>query len=188
LLTQLQQQQQRSNNIAAPVPYFSTQQAAPTASIASLFPPSLMQTPLMTSSLLQNYQRLMQQTVTQNVPELHNDSSEDMKDGNDTADTKGEKMDIDDAHSNAASQQNVGDYRPLRSRSFLNDAKVQLLHAQFRRNAFPSKYELSALAEQIDVKKRVVQVWFQVRNVHLTPSYTSNNHNCLEHACKGASQ
>lgn len=49
-------------------------------------------------------------------------------------------------------------WKPLRSRSFLTDAQVAVLHAHFRRNPFPSKYELSAVAEQIGVNKRVVQV------------------------------
>uniref|UniRef100_A0A8L8KLB8 Zinc finger E-box-binding homeobox protein zag-1 n=1 Tax=Heligmosomoides polygyrus TaxID=6339 RepID=A0A8L8KLB8_HELPZ len=53
------------------------------------------------------------------------------------------------------------DWRPLRSRSFLTDAQVAILNSHFKRNAFPSKYELSAVAEQIGVNKRVVQVWFQ---------------------------
>lgn len=53
------------------------------------------------------------------------------------------------------------DWRPLRSRSFLTDDQVTVLQAQFHRNPFPSKYELSALADQIGVNKRVVQVWFQ---------------------------
>ncbi|KAM3726173.1 Zinc finger E-box-binding homeobox protein [Dirofilaria immitis] len=52
-------------------------------------------------------------------------------------------------------------WKPLRSRSFLTDAQVAVLHAHFKRNPFPSKYELSAVAEQIGVNKRVVQVWFQ---------------------------
>lgn len=52
-------------------------------------------------------------------------------------------------------------WRPLRSRSFLTDAQVVILHSHFKRNPFPSKYELSAVAEQIGVNKRVVQVWFQ---------------------------
>ncbi|CAI5449771.1 unnamed protein product [Caenorhabditis angaria] len=53
------------------------------------------------------------------------------------------------------------DWRPLRSRSFLNDSQVAILQNHFKRNPFPSKYELSAVAEQIGVNKRVVQVWFQ---------------------------
>ncbi|WKY07095.1 hypothetical protein Q1695_006920 [Nippostrongylus brasiliensis] len=53
------------------------------------------------------------------------------------------------------------DWRPLRSRSFLTDAQVTVLNTHFKRNPFPSKYELSAVAEQIGVNKRVVQVWFQ---------------------------
>ncbi|MFH4973623.1 hypothetical protein AB6A40_000332 [Gnathostoma spinigerum] len=53
------------------------------------------------------------------------------------------------------------DWRPLRSRSFLTDSQVGILHTHFKRNPFPSKYELSAVAEQIGVNKRVVQVWFQ---------------------------
>ncbi|KAK6029467.1 homeobox domain protein [Ostertagia ostertagi] len=53
------------------------------------------------------------------------------------------------------------DWRPLRSRSFLTDAQVAVLNTHFKRNPFPSKYELSAVAEQIGVNKRVVQVWFQ---------------------------
>ncbi|CAI4221395.1 unnamed protein product [Auanema sp. JU1783] len=52
-------------------------------------------------------------------------------------------------------------WRPLRSRSFLTDSQVAILHTHFKRNPFPSKYELSAVAEQIGVNKRVVQVWFQ---------------------------
>uniref|UniRef100_A0A9J2PTV6 Homeobox domain-containing protein n=1 Tax=Ascaris lumbricoides TaxID=6252 RepID=A0A9J2PTV6_ASCLU len=52
-------------------------------------------------------------------------------------------------------------WRPLRSRSFLTDAQVAVLLTHFKRNPFPSKYELSAVAEQIGVNKRVVQVWFQ---------------------------
>ncbi|PAV91057.1 hypothetical protein WR25_01265 [Diploscapter pachys] len=51
--------------------------------------------------------------------------------------------------------------RPLRSRSFLTDSQVAVLQTHFKRNPFPSKYELSAVAEQIGVNKRVVQVWFQ---------------------------
>lgn len=51
-----------------------------------------------------------------------------------------------------------GTWKPLRSRSFLTDAQVAILHAHFKRNPFPSKYELSAVAEQIGVNKRVVQV------------------------------
>lgn len=49
-------------------------------------------------------------------------------------------------------------WRPLRSRSFLTDVQVLILHSHFKRNPFPSKYELSAVAEQIGVNKRVVQV------------------------------
>ncbi|CAJ0928518.1 unnamed protein product, partial [Mesorhabditis belari] len=60
-------------------------------------------------------------------------------------------------------QQRNGDpsWRPMRSRSFLTDAQVAILQNHFQRNPFPSKYELSAVAEQIGVNKRVVQVWFQ---------------------------
>lgn len=50
------------------------------------------------------------------------------------------------------------EWKPLRSRSYLSDEKISLLQGHFRRNPFPSKYELSALAEQIGVAKRVVQV------------------------------
>uniref|UniRef100_A0A1I8BHP5 Homeobox domain-containing protein n=1 Tax=Meloidogyne hapla TaxID=6305 RepID=A0A1I8BHP5_MELHA len=49
----------------------------------------------------------------------------------------------------------------LRSRSFLSDQQLRILAEQFRRNSLPSKYELSSLAEKINVNKRVVQVWFQ---------------------------
>ncbi len=59
------------------------------------------------------------------------------------------------------------DWRPLRSRSFLSDEQVGHLHTRFRRNPFPSKYELSEMAEQIGVNKRVVQVWFQVRKIEI---------------------
>lgn len=52
-------------------------------------------------------------------------------------------------------------WKPLRSRSFLTDTQVAVLNSHFKRNPFPSKYELSAVAEQIGVNKRVVQVWFQ---------------------------
>uniref|UniRef100_A0AC34GQP9 Homeobox domain-containing protein n=1 Tax=Panagrolaimus sp. ES5 TaxID=591445 RepID=A0AC34GQP9_9BILA len=47
--------------------------------------------------------------------------------------------------------------KPLRSRSFLTDSQVGILTTHFKRNPFPSKYDLSALAEQIGVNKRVVQ-------------------------------
>uniref|UniRef100_A0AC35GWS6 Homeobox domain-containing protein n=1 Tax=Panagrolaimus sp. PS1159 TaxID=55785 RepID=A0AC35GWS6_9BILA len=47
--------------------------------------------------------------------------------------------------------------KPLRSRSFLTDSQVAILTTHFKRNPFPSKYDLSALAEQIGVNKRVVQ-------------------------------
>lgn len=50
------------------------------------------------------------------------------------------------------------EWKPMRSRSFLTDAQVGLLEQQFKRNRFPSKYDLSALAEKIGVNKRVVQV------------------------------
>ncbi|VDN02857.1 unnamed protein product [Thelazia callipaeda] len=64
--------------------------------------------------------------------------------------------------SNAISDESPGGtWKPLRSRSFLTDAQVAILHAHFKRNPFPSKYELSAVAAQIGVNKRVVQVWFQ---------------------------
>jgi hypothetical protein len=66
-----------------------------------------------------------------------------------------------DMSDTAVSSASGGDWRPLRSRSFLTDAQVAVLHTQFRRNPFPSKYELSAVAERIGVNKRVVQVWFQ---------------------------
>jgi hypothetical protein len=49
-------------------------------------------------------------------------------------------------------------WRPLRSRSFLGDTQIAVLASQYKRNPFPSKYEMSALAEQIHVNKRVVQV------------------------------
>ncbi|KAL3089202.1 hypothetical protein niasHT_021146 [Heterodera trifolii] len=49
----------------------------------------------------------------------------------------------------------------LRPRAFLTDAQVKVLAEQFRRNSLPSKYQLSEMAEQIGVNKRVVQVWFQ---------------------------
>lgn len=50
------------------------------------------------------------------------------------------------------------EHKPLRSRSFLTDSQVGILTTHFKRNPFPSKYDLSALAEQIGVNKRVVQV------------------------------
>ncbi|CAJ0584888.1 unnamed protein product, partial [Mesorhabditis spiculigera] len=53
------------------------------------------------------------------------------------------------------------EWRPMRSRSFLTDAQVSILQSHFQRNPFPSKYDLAALAMQIGVNKRVVQVWFQ---------------------------
>lgn len=71
-------------------------------------------------------------------------------------------------------QQSNGEWKPLRSRSFLNESQLAILQTHyrycfpffsffnvflsFRRNAFPSKYELSSVAEQIGVNKRVVQV------------------------------
>lgn len=53
---------------------------------------------------------------------------------------------------------NINDWKPIRSRSFLTDNQVQILSQQFKRNRLPSKYELSALSEQIGVNRRVVQV------------------------------
>jgi len=57
----------------------------------------------------------------------------------------------------------VEDWRPLRSRSFLSEEQLAVLHEHFRLNPFPNKYELTALADKIGVSKRVVQVWFQVK-------------------------
>lgn len=72
--------------------------------------------------------------------------------------TKNEKpLSPEDSTSNCSDE-----WRPLRSRSFLSDDQVVILQNHFRRNPFPNKYELSALADQINVGKRVVQVWFQV--------------------------
>uniref|UniRef100_A0A7E4W423 Zinc finger E-box-binding homeobox protein zag-1 n=1 Tax=Panagrellus redivivus TaxID=6233 RepID=A0A7E4W423_PANRE len=51
--------------------------------------------------------------------------------------------------------------KPLRSRAFLTEPQVNTLTMHFKRQPFPSKYELSALAEQTGVTKRTVQVWFQ---------------------------
>lgn len=62
---------------------------------------------------------------------------------------------------NDSGNSTITDWKPMRSRSFLTDAQVEILNEQFKRNSFPSKYELSALAECISVNKRVVQVWFQ---------------------------
>lgn len=62
-----------------------------------------------------------------------------------------------DTSTNSNSRSN-STWRPLRSRSFLTDAQVSILQTHFKRNPFPSKYELSAVAEQIGVNKRVVQV------------------------------
>jgi hypothetical protein len=61
-------------------------------------------------------------------------------------------------------------WHPLRSRSFLDNAQISHLLAQYKCNPFPSKYEMSSLAEQIHVNKRVVQVilflkfWTKWRN------------------------
>uniref|UniRef100_A0A915J7L6 Uncharacterized protein n=1 Tax=Romanomermis culicivorax TaxID=13658 RepID=A0A915J7L6_ROMCU len=60
-----------------------------------------------------------------------------------------------------AANNNNDDWRPLRSRSFLSDEQVAILHDHFRSNPFPNKYELSMLADRVNVGKRVVQVWFQ---------------------------
>uniref|UniRef100_A0A914WD68 Uncharacterized protein n=1 Tax=Plectus sambesii TaxID=2011161 RepID=A0A914WD68_9BILA len=83
---------------------------------------------------------------------------EDSDCGQDDDQMDGLEMDKSDM---AVSSASGGDWRPLRSRSFLTDAQVAVLYSQFRRNPFPSKYELSAVAERIGVNKRVVQVWFQ---------------------------
>ncbi len=66
--------------------------------------------------------------------------------------------DSQDQKSSQERRSPLSDWRPLRSRSFLTDAQVAVLHTQFRRNPFPSKYELSTIAERIAVNKRVVQV------------------------------
>ncbi|VDM32177.1 unnamed protein product [Toxocara canis] len=87
-------------------------------------------------------------------------------DGN--PDTSKEELDIPVGSAEGAEVESSGHetpkndaWRPLRSRSFLTDAQVAILLTHFKRNPFPSKYELSAVAEQIGVNKRVVQVWFQ---------------------------
>lgn len=83
-----------------------------------------------------------------------------------------EQMHLDDAETSRSSGDSFedrqlgndiaqsGTWKPLRSRSFLTDNQVAVLHSHFRKNPFPSKYELSAVAEQIGVNKRVVQVSF----------------------------
>jgi hypothetical protein len=81
-------------------------------------------------------------------------------------------METDSAEGEATTANGV-DWKPLRSRSFLSDDQVAVLSEQFKRNPFPSKYELSALAEKINVNKRVVQVnlnffWANPNWLHLT--------------------
>ncbi|VDK72386.1 unnamed protein product [Onchocerca ochengi] len=89
----------------------------------------------------------------------HHDDLERSRSSADSAEQPGSQSGSDLPNSCVVG--NAATWKPLRSRSFLTDAQVAVLHAHFKRNPFPSKYELSAVAEQIGVNKRVVQVWFQ---------------------------
>lgn len=91
-----------------------------------------------------------------------------------TSDDKEDETKMEEGHASPTDPDPSQEaWRPLRSRSFLTDAQVlspgqsssnqqsfqvTILQNHFKRNPFPSKYELSAVAEQIGVNKRVVQV------------------------------
>ncbi|GMT24063.1 hypothetical protein PFISCL1PPCAC_15360, partial [Pristionchus fissidentatus] len=79
-------------------------------------------------------------------------------------------------NSSTPNQPSNGEWKPLRSRSFLNENQLAILQTHYRRNAFPSKYELSSVAEQIGVNKRVVQVWFQNTRAKERRSSRSSSH------------
>lgn len=91
-------------------------------------------------------------------------SMTDNEDESTNTNPQGSSQFVDEAtHSIPSGEQNCNghsEWRPLRSRSFLTDSQISLLSGQYKRNPFPSKYEMSALAEQINVNKRVVQVHF----------------------------
>lgn len=73
------------------------------------------------------------------------------------------------------------EWKPLRSRSFLTDSQVTILTSHFKLNPFPSKYDLAALAEQIGVNKRVVQV---INCSFNGPFYCSYTVVCRNRGCK----
>ncbi|KAI1726557.1 zinc-finger double domain-containing protein [Ditylenchus destructor] len=107
--------------------------------------------------------------VTFHQPEEHKVKKEEIDEENDNMDAESctsrddGEISIDDGCDKLANGivAEHGDWKPMRSRSFLTDAQVAILDQHFKKNRFPSKYDLSALAVKIGVNKRVVQVWFQ---------------------------
>ncbi|KAF8375494.1 zag-1, partial [Pristionchus pacificus] len=143
-------------------------------STASLFQtaPSSSPSPESPSSLLSHFNTSSSITSLDVSPPPSESQSEEKIDPIKEIDNKDESMEMDETKSVSSSilpsstpstplQQSNGEWKPLRSRSFLNESQLAILQTHYRRNAFPSKYELSSVAEQIGVNKRVVQVWFQ---------------------------
>ncbi|KHJ97350.1 zinc finger, C2H2 type [Oesophagostomum dentatum] len=162
LLMQLQAQQQLALPSLDVNPYLSLIQQNMLQGIADVVPSSPV--PTSPSSLLSSY--LNSNISSEGSPPLSESSPDEKRDRDAKKDNSGDlangELEVvvgnDEINDSKASPQ---DWRPLRSRSFLTDAQVTILSNHFKRNPFPSKYELSAVAEQIGVNKRVVQVWFQ---------------------------
>ncbi|XGW27039.1 hypothetical protein V3C99_007545 [Haemonchus contortus] len=164
LLMQLQTQQQFVLPTATvdPNPYLSLIQQTMLQGLTDVS--STSPAPTSPSSLLSSY--LNSTMSSESSPPPPESSPDDKKEkdvkheaSSDAGDGELEVMVGNDVITDAKSSPH--DWRPLRSRSFLTDAQVAILNTHFKRNPFPSKYELSAVAEQIGVNKRVVQVWFQ---------------------------
>ncbi|EYC46299.1 hypothetical protein Y032_0402g811 [Ancylostoma ceylanicum] len=162
LLMQLQAQQQLSLPSADMNPYLSLIQQNMLQGLADAVPTSPV--PTSPSSLLSSY--LNSTISSESSPPRSESSPDDKKDKDIKKELSSDMVDgeLEVVVGNEMindSKTSPQDWRPLRSRSFLTDAQVTILSSHFKRNPFPSKYELSAVAEQIGVNKRVVQVWFQ---------------------------
>ncbi|KAK6746549.1 hypothetical protein RB195_000056 [Necator americanus] len=162
LLMQLQAQQQLALPSADVNPYLSLIQQNMLQGLADIVPTSPV--PTSPSSLLSSY--LNSTISSEGSPPRSESSPDDKKDKDSRKDNSSDIVDgeLEVVVGNEVigdSKTSPQDWRPLRSRSFLTDAQVTILSNHFKRNPFPSKYELSAVAEQIGVNKRVVQVWFQ---------------------------
>lgn len=113
--------------------------------------------------------------VTFHQPEEHKVKKEEIDEENDNMDAESctsrddGEISIDDGCDKLANGivAEHGDWKPMRSRSFLTDAQVAILDQHFKKNRFPSKYDLSALAVKIGVNKRVVQVRMNFDNISI---------------------
>ncbi|CAJ0602380.1 unnamed protein product [Cylicocyclus nassatus] len=164
LLMQLQAQQQLTTLPSVDMnPYLSLIQQNMLQGIADAVPTSPV--PTSPSSLLSSY--LNSTISSESSPPRSESSPDDKKDNKEIKKEESNENGVGELEVSVGNEvindakTSPQDWRPLRSRSFLTDAQVTILSNHFKRNPFPSKYELSAVAEQIGVNKRVVQVWFQ---------------------------